>query len=62
MDRSYSFFAVDLEATGGRTILGTISGGKVALEELTRFPNNLVETGGLYERVLQYRTGLRRAS
>lgn len=40
------FFAVDLGATSGRTIVGTLSDGKVSLEELTRFPNNLIETGG----------------
>ena len=40
------FFAVDLGATSGRTILGTLSDGKLEQEELTRFPNNLIETGG----------------
>lgn len=40
------FFAVDLGATSGRTIVGTLADGKVELEELTRFPNNLIETGG----------------
>lgn len=46
MNNSKCFFAVDLGATSGRTIVGTVSGGKVVLEELTRFPNNLIETGG----------------
>ena len=40
------FFAVDLGATSGRTIIGSISDGKFDLEEVTRFPNNLIETGG----------------
>jgi len=40
------FFAVDLGATSGRTILGTLCDGKLEQEELTRFPNNLIETGG----------------
>ncbi len=40
------FFAVDLGATSGRTILGTLADGKLHQEELTRFPNNLIETGG----------------
>ena len=40
------FFAVDLGATSGRTILGTLDNGRLAQEELTRFPNNLIETGG----------------
>ena len=40
------FFAVDLGATSGRTILGTLNDGRLEQEELTRFPNNLIETGG----------------
>lgn len=44
-DKKY-FFAVDLGATSGRTIIGTLTGGKIELEELTRFDNNLIETGG----------------
>ena len=40
------FFAVDLGATSGRTILGTLVNGRLEQEELTRFPNNLIETGG----------------
>ena len=40
------FFAVDLGATSGRTILGSLADGRLELEELTRFPNNLIETGG----------------
>ena len=46
MNKSKCYFAVDLGATSGRTIAGFISDGKVRLEELTRFPNNLIETGG----------------
>lgn len=40
------YFAVDLGATSGRTIIGTLADGKIELEELTRFDNNLIETGG----------------
>ena len=40
------FFAVDLGATSGRTIVGTLHDGKIELEELTRFDNNLIQTGG----------------
>ena len=40
------FFAVDLGATSGRTIVGTLHDGKIDLEELTRFDNNLIQTGG----------------
>lgn len=45
MDKKY-FFAVDLGATSGRTIVGTLDDGKVILEELTRFDNNLIEVNG----------------
>ena len=41
-----NFFAVDLGATSGRTILGTLSEGKFEMKELTRFPNNIIEVGG----------------
>lgn len=40
------FFAVDLGATSGRTILGSLADGNLEQEEITRFPNNLIETGG----------------
>lgn len=40
------FFAVDLGATSGRTIVGGLDDGKVKMEELTRFDNNLVEVNG----------------
>ena len=40
------FFAVDLGATSGRTILGSLADGRLEQEELTRFANNLIETGG----------------
>ena len=72
MEQKTYFFAVDLGATSGRTIVGTIEKleargeklentsaadisltpnhlpltPKVELEELTRFPNNLIEQGG----------------
>ncbi len=46
MNNQHYFFAVDLGATSGRTILGSLANGKLEQEELTRFPNNLIETGG----------------
>ena len=46
MNKNNYFFAVDLGATSGRTIIGSIEEGKVKLEEITRFPNNLIEQGG----------------
>lgn len=41
-----NFFAVDLGATSGRTIVGTVTGESLELRELTRFPNDLVEMNG----------------
>ena len=46
MDQKKYFFAVDLGATSGRTIIGCIDEGQFHLEEVTRFPNNLIEQGG----------------
>jgi len=46
MNKARKFFAADLGATSGRTILGTIVDGRIEMEELTRFPNHLIETGG----------------
>ena len=45
-EKKHYFFSVDLGATSGRTILGTLSDGRLEQEELTRFANNLVQTGG----------------
>ena len=46
MEQDKCFFAIDLGATSGRTIIGSINEEKVKLEEVTRFPNNLIEQGG----------------
>lgn len=40
------FFAVDLGATSGRTILGSFTPNGLEMEEVNRFPNRLIETGG----------------
>ena len=45
-NNSTNFFAVDLGATSGRTILGSIENGKLQQRELTRFPNHIIQTGG----------------
>ena len=45
MKENKHFFAVDLGATSGRTIIGSLANGKINMEELTRFDNNLIETG-----------------
>ena len=44
--KTHHFFAVDLGATSGRTILGTLSDGKMEMKEITRFANPIIETGG----------------
>ena len=46
MNNKKYFFAVDLGATSGRTIVGSLCDGKIEQEELTRFNNILIETGG----------------
>lgn len=48
MENNKCFFAVDLGATSGRTIIGTLADGKFVLEELTRFDNTLIEATGHY--------------
>ncbi len=55
------FLAVDLGATSGRTILGSIKNGKLEQRELTRFPNRIIQQGGhfywdimaLYEEIIR---------
>ena len=62
-----NYFAVDLGATSGRTILATFDGQKINMRELTRFPNPMIPMGGhlywdlpfLYNEVLN---GLKKAS
>lgn len=46
MNNVTNFFAVDLGATSGRTILGSIEDGKLVQRELTRFPNAIIQQGG----------------
>ena len=40
------FFAADLGATSGRTILGNFTAKGLTFEEINRFPNHIIETGG----------------
>lgn len=61
------FFAVDLGATSGRTVLGSFTPGGLEMEEINRFPNHLIETGGhfywdIYELYRHVIEGLKRAS
>lgn len=46
MESNKYFFAVDLGATSGRTIIGSLNDNKIKLEELTRFSNNLIQVSG----------------
>lgn len=63
----YHFFAFDLGATSGRSILATIKAGTLELKELTRFPNKIIQVHGkcywdifaLYEALIE---GLAKAS
>ena len=48
MNNQKYYFSVDLGATSGRTIIGRINDDKFELEEVTRFPNNLIIQGGHY--------------
>lgn len=61
------FFAVDLGATSGRTILGTFTSNGLEMEEVNRFPNHLIEAGGhfywdIYELYRHIIEGLRIAA
>jgi len=40
------YLAIDLGAESGRVILGTLSGGRVAIEEIHRFPNGPIQVLG----------------
>ena len=40
---THSYIACDLGAESGRVILGTLSGGKLSLEEVHRFPNGPIQ-------------------
>lgn len=44
--KNHTFFAVDIGATSGRTILAIFDGNKVEMRELTRFPNHMIPLGG----------------
>ena len=45
---TFNFFAFDLGATSGRSILGILQEGKVKLKELTRFPNKIIRVHDKY--------------
>lgn len=41
-----NYFAVDLGATSGRTMLATFDGERIEMKELSRFPNPMIPLGG----------------
>jgi rhamnulokinase len=47
-DKAHHFFAFDIGATSGRSILGTLRDGAVELKPLTRFPNKIVRVHDKY--------------
>jgi rhamnulokinase len=60
-DNLQSFLAIDLGASSGRAMKGTIDGDRLELEEVKRFPNPIVEVNGrlywdlfyLYDRIIE---------
>lgn len=67
MNDTHHFFAFDLGATSGRSILGTLSGDQMELKELNRFPNRLLEDNGkfhwdIYALFEALKDGLKKAS
>ena len=44
--KTLNYFAVDLGATSGRTILATFDGSRVEMKEVTRFANPMIPLGG----------------
>ncbi len=45
---TYRFLAFDCGATSGRAMLGTFAGNDFKMEEVYRFPNQMLELGGAY--------------
>ena len=45
---TWHFFAFDLGATSGRSMLGVLQNGKIELRELTRFPNKIIRIQDKY--------------
>lgn len=61
------YFAVDLGATSGRTLLGSFTSSGFEIEEINRFPNHLIEAGGhcywdIYELYRHIMEGLKMAA
>lgn len=66
-DKRQCFFAADLGATSGRTVLGWFGPSGLELEEISRFPNHLICSGGrfywdIYELFRNVLEGLKKAA
>ncbi len=48
MSKTYHFVAIDLGATSGRTILGSLTDGKLSMKEITRFKHLIYKMSGHY--------------
>jgi len=48
LQETHHFFAFDLGATSGRSIIGTLNQGKLKLRELTRFSNKIIRVQDKY--------------
>lgn len=46
--KKHTFLAFDIGATSGRAVLATLMNGKFEMQEIHRFPNNLLELHGKY--------------
>ena len=46
--KNHTFLAIDLGATSGRSVLLTLADGKIEMQELSRFPNQILEIQGKY--------------
>jgi len=46
MNTIKTYFAVDLGATSGRTMLARFDGEKISMDEISRFPNYMIPVGG----------------
>ena len=59
------YLAIDIGASGGRHILGSLKDGRMELEEIHRFPNGMKEQGGesvwdVDELFAQIKTGMKK--
>ena len=46
--KKYNFLAIDIGATSGRAVLGTLSDNTFKMQELHRFPNAIMELHGKF--------------